>query len=63
MQPMVKDMKPVVKRFLLQRPETVPLNKNNDNEKLLQQTGITERGFSLFRDVIGHLAPALKNVR
>src|ERR1700744_1192362 len=60
--PVVKEIPPVVKRSLPSGSPVVPLDKNNDNEKELLQARLTKTGFSFFRDVIGHLVPALKNV-
>jgi hypothetical protein len=61
-QPIVKEIRPVVKRSLPSEWPVVPLNKNNEHEKELLQARLTKTGFSFFRDVIGHLVPALKNV-
>ena len=63
-QPVVKEMKPVVKRFSPDRLPDVPLNKNNEtHEKELRQARLTIDGFSFFRDVVCHIAPVLNNVR
>ena len=61
-QPVVKEMAPVVKTNWPSALPVVPLNKNQDNEKELLQTRLTKAGFSFFRDVIGDIVPALKNV-
>lgn len=62
--PVVKEIRPVVKRFSPDRLPDVPLNKNNNgHEKELRQARLTINGFSFFRDVICHIAPLLKNVR
>jgi hypothetical protein len=61
--PVVKAMKPVVKRFLSDKPADVPLYKHQENENLLRQTGLTEKSFSFFSDVICHIVPVLKNVK
>jgi len=63
-QPIVKEIKPVVKRFSPVPPGNVPLDKNNDgHEKDFRQARLTIDGFSFFKDVVCHLAPLLKNVR
>jgi len=62
-QPLVKAGEPVVKRFLSDSTLTVPLNKNQNDENMPRQAGLSERGFSFFSDVIGRIAPVLKDVR
>lgn len=61
--PFVKTAEPVVKRFSPDSVTTVPLNKNQDDENISGQTGLIERNFSFFRDVLSQLAPVLKNFR
>lgn len=60
--PMVKAERPLVKRFSPDKPVAVPLDKNNSDENVLRQTRLTERSFSLFRNVIGNIVPVLKNI-
>jgi hypothetical protein len=62
-QPFVKAGEPVVKRFLSDSSAYVPLNKNQNDEKMSRQTGLNEKGFSFFRDVISHITPVLKYVK
>jgi hypothetical protein len=62
--PVVKEIKPVVKRFSPAQPQDVPLDQNKkENETELRQARLTIDGFSFFRDVIGHMAPVLKNIQ
>jgi len=61
--PMVKEMRPVVKRFLPAQPPAFYLDKNHNHEKDPQQTRLNKTGFSFFGDVICHIAPLLKNIR
>jgi len=62
--PVVKEMRPVVKRFSPAQHYHVPLNKNNEgHERDLLQARLTIDGFSFFKDVICRIAPILKNVR
>ena len=61
--PVVKEIKPVVKRFLPDQLPAVPLDKNYANGKDTRKALLNETGFSFFKDVICHIAPLLKNVR
>lgn len=61
--PVVKEIKPVVKRFLPGQPPAVPLDKNYNHENDPRQTRLNKTGFSFFEDVICHIAPLLKNIR
>ncbi|HTI60370.1 hypothetical protein [Mucilaginibacter sp.] len=59
--PMVKDGGPLVKKYLPEEGTDVYLNKNQGDGDKQEQTGLNESGFSLFKDVISGVAPALKN--
>jgi hypothetical protein len=61
--PVVTEMRPVVKRILRDKPPVFSLDKNYSHEKDTRQTRLNKTGFSFFRDVIGHIAPLLKNIR
>jgi hypothetical protein len=58
---MVKGGGPVVKKYLPEEGTDVYLNKNQGDGNTQEQAGISENGFSLFKDVISGVAPALKN--
>jgi hypothetical protein len=59
--PVVKEIRPVVKRILPGQPPMLPLDRNYNHEKDTRQTRLNKTGFSFFRDVICHIAPLLKN--
>ncbi|HEX3384121.1 MAG TPA: hypothetical protein VHS53_02975 [Mucilaginibacter sp.] len=62
--PMVKELRPVVKRISPAQLPAVPLDKNTkEHEKELLQARLTIDGFSFFKDVVCHIAPMLKNIR
>jgi hypothetical protein len=61
--PVVKEIRPVVKRFLPAQSPAFSLDKNYNNEKDPRQTRLNETGFSFFRDVICRTAPILENLR
>ncbi|HWD87055.1 MAG TPA: hypothetical protein VG367_02945 [Mucilaginibacter sp.] len=62
--PLVKELRPVVKRISPSQPFLLPLDKNNNgHEKELRQARLTIDGFSFFKDVVCHIAPMLKNIR
>ena len=61
--PMVKEIKPVVKKVLPAQSPAFPLDKSFNHEKDPRQTRLNETGFSFFRHVICHIAPLLKNIR
>lgn len=48
--PVVKEMRPVVKEILLPGSSALSLDKDE------------KKGFSFFRDVLGHIVPALKDI-
>jgi len=63
-QPLVKENKPMVKRFWPDRQRAVPLYQDdNGYEKELHQARLTISGFSFFRDIICNIAPTLKPAR
>jgi hypothetical protein len=59
--PMVKGNGPMVKKSLPAGGAGVYLSKNQNNGNSEEQTGLNKNGFSFFRDVITHVAPALRN--
>jgi hypothetical protein len=60
--PVVKERRAIVKRFLPGELSNVHLRKDDGNGNSEQHTGLNEKGYFLFRDIISNIAPALKNL-
>ena len=61
--PVVRGNKPMVKKTLPVDATDVYLSKNQNHDNKQDQIGLRENGFSFFKDVISHIAPALKNLK
>jgi hypothetical protein len=61
--PVIKEKRPVVKRFSPAKAAIVYLNKKHVDGKKEEQTAQPETGFSFFKDVMADIAPALRYLK
>lgn len=61
--PVIKEKRPVVKRFSPVKSAIVSLNKKYDDGNKEEQTPEQENRFSFLKDVIANIAPAMKYLK